>query len=224
MVFSSGHWSWYGYDSLERRLSPNVAAEAISSSSDIQALAETADGTLWIGTASGLLRLQGDYDQRLQRWSSTEEGLASAFVVALAGAGNSLYVATHGGTSWSADGQHLAVIAGLNGADVATLKTADFVADEQAMEVHELDEAAADGGAHKRSADPSAPAVVAASTRGTWLLRGNQVQRLGSEPAKDAVVAGDDVYELRNDGLWTYPLPAPDPHRARSVCVARWSW
>jgi CHAT domain-containing protein len=210
MVFRAGHWSWYGYDSLERRLSPDVEGDALSASSDVQALAETADGTLWIGTASGLLRVRGDYEQHLQRFSSTDDGLASGFVISIAGAGKNLYVATQGGTSWSPDGEHLAVISALSGADVTSLKSASYVPETNTMETVDLDKAVAGNAEAAPNAANDAPvaAVVAASAKGAWLLRGGQLQHLSLEPVKDALLAGDSVFELRNDGLWTYPLPA----------------
>lgn len=204
MVFSAGHWSWYGYDSLEHRFSPNVDPDAASPGSNIRALAETDDGALWIGTAGGLVRLRGGYDQYVQRWSGPEDGIASGYINSIAATGKNVYVAAQGGASWSPDGERFQPIAALQGIEVFSLQSryrpAAAAPDEDAS-------------------------VVAASADGAWLLRGKQTLHMSAEPVRDVILAEKQVIELRDDGLWSYEAPegsaSPRAHRLQNQSVER---
>lgn len=106
-VRRQGHWQWFGFDDSKGRLSNNMSPNQVGDTSDILSLAETEDGTLWLGTARGLYALSGEYLADLQRWRTNQEGLPSPRVMSLATRGQQVFVGTALGVVTTVDGETL---------------------------------------------------------------------------------------------------------------------
>lgn len=59
LVHRAGYWRWYGFDEVRRAWVPTPAIDRLHATSDVGALAEDRGGTLWIGTAGGLVAVAG---------------------------------------------------------------------------------------------------------------------------------------------------------------------
>lgn len=93
-VLRSGFWKWFGFDDNLKRFSENLSSGSITVSSEVLALAETDNGTLWVGTAKGLIAIPGDYPAEIRRWQTTEEGLVSPRIERLATSGETVWIGT----------------------------------------------------------------------------------------------------------------------------------
>ncbi|MEG3640338.1 CHAT domain-containing protein [Magnetococcus sp. PR-3] len=97
-VFTKGHWVWMGYDALNQRFSSTISKNSLKASAQVLALAEDKQGTLWVGTANGLIRLAGPtYAGETQYWMTQQQGLAAPRVTHLAFHKKGGYVATSAG-------------------------------------------------------------------------------------------------------------------------------
>ncbi len=181
MVFREGYWTRFVYDVVAHRFSRSDAVGDDSPNSDILALAEIKKtGTLWIGTARGLVRLEGDYEGPARRWTE-QDGLPDAYVRLLAVAGDDIYVATENGLAWSGDS---AVFHAVNQSDLGRITSL-----KPAMVIDE---------------DDAAPAWAVLSTNaGVWRLAQGKAAQIDAFGADDALALAETVYMLRSDGLWT---------------------
>lgn len=96
-VLRSGFWEWYGYDDNSGRFTLNLPESAISASSNILSLAETNDGVMWVGSASGLYAIVDDYDGELRRWRTAGQGLPSPRITVIKASKDSIYAGTLSG-------------------------------------------------------------------------------------------------------------------------------
>lgn len=92
-VLRNGFWQWFGYDNALGHLSANLSPLDLDGRSQILALAETDDGTLWLGSSKGLMALAGDYQAPLRFWGPAQ-GLTAPRIASLATRGDQLYAAT----------------------------------------------------------------------------------------------------------------------------------
>ncbi|HYD04106.1 MAG TPA: two-component regulator propeller domain-containing protein, partial [Reyranella sp.] len=107
LVRRAGYWRWYGFDETRRAWVMTPKTDALRASSDVQALAEDGAGRLWIGTAGGLLRLDGESPVGPAQWIT--EGLPAPRISALAAWQSGVLVGTAQGlAAWNDMGkQHL---------------------------------------------------------------------------------------------------------------------
>jgi CHAT domain-containing protein/ligand-binding sensor domain-containing protein len=104
LVRRGGYWRWYGFDEAQRGLVMTPKADALRASSDVQALAEDGAGRLWIGTAGGLLRLDGEDPAGPVQWIT--DGLPAPRIGALAAWKSGVLVGTAQGlAAWSDAGK-----------------------------------------------------------------------------------------------------------------------
>jgi YD repeat-containing protein len=87
-VLRRGFWEFFSFDLKAGRFSA-TASPKDGKGYDVLALAEDRDRVLWVGTASGLIALAGDYQAVAKIWRNTDQGLPSPRVeyVASLGAG-----------------------------------------------------------------------------------------------------------------------------------------
>ncbi|MDI3324304.1 CHAT domain-containing protein [Pontibacterium granulatum] len=95
-VLRNGFWQWYSYDNALGRFSANLSPYNLDGRSQILALAETNDGTLWLGSSKGLMALTGDYQEALSFWGPAQ-GLTTPRINSLASLDNQVYAATANG-------------------------------------------------------------------------------------------------------------------------------
>jgi CHAT domain-containing protein/tetratricopeptide (TPR) repeat protein len=93
IVWSHAHWQWYGFDDIRGRFSPTVALSSLTATSNILSLAERGDRVA-VGTARGLLLIQGPYTAAATRMDSLEDGLPDLRIQALAFSGGGLLAGT----------------------------------------------------------------------------------------------------------------------------------
>jgi len=75
-----GYWRFYHFDAAAGRFSMDRSAK--SDPFGVLSLAEDANGALWIGAKSGVIRLDGDYDDAAQVWrSDAEKPFEAAFLI-----------------------------------------------------------------------------------------------------------------------------------------------
>lgn len=79
-VLRRGFWERFLFNRSTSRLISASPLATGGAASNVLSLTEDQAGRLWIGTAKGLLILTGDYEERLERIFTTEEGLPSPFV------------------------------------------------------------------------------------------------------------------------------------------------
>lgn len=96
-VLRSGYWEWYTFDDNTGRLSQDADPNNLTVAASVLSLAETLDGTLWIGTANGLLAVGSDYLAKPQRWHSESEGLPSRRIESLVADEEQLWISTPAG-------------------------------------------------------------------------------------------------------------------------------
>ncbi|BBB26731.1 ankyrin repeat domain-containing protein [Amphritea japonica] len=96
-VLNDGFWQWFGYDANQARLSRTASVTTLDTTSNILSLAETEDGVLWIGSANGLLALDGDYQSLLKRWRTKSDGLKSPRINVLKASKHKVYVGSADG-------------------------------------------------------------------------------------------------------------------------------
>jgi tetratricopeptide (TPR) repeat protein len=190
LVFRQGHWVAYAHDPIARRLSNT--ADPSGPSSDVHALAEDASGNLWVGTASGLICVKGDYEAIVSRWSSAADGLPSGYIQALATSGNQVYVAAQGGLSYSAGDGNFRPLPEFSNAAVSSLVSvpAEHPSSDSLSGI----------------APAEVPPVLVATDKDVWLLRSGKAARLHPGGARSAVIDDNAVYEWTDDGLKYFNL------------------
>jgi YD repeat-containing protein len=187
-----GYWEWFGFDEGTSAWSRTMSPAAVSASSEVLSLVETADDAIWIGTAAGLHRLPAGEDPGAsQRWTAAD-GLASNRVVALAAAGSAVYAAGDGGLrKIDPDG------------------TITRIADVPDVAVIAL-----------RAAAPSddATAVLASTRAGVFAIAPAGVTRVSDLPATSAIWRRSDqsVFLLSDSELYRVPWNWRDPPGAAS--------
>jgi CHAT domain-containing protein/tetratricopeptide (TPR) repeat protein len=124
-VLRHGYWEWLAFDETQSRFSRTMEpGQALGSgSSNVLALAEDTAGTLWIGTANGLVRIAGDYTGEVRRWVTIGEGLPASRVTQLAPRGAGMLVGTASGLRVS-DGSTLLPVAGFEQQAILFLRAA----------------------------------------------------------------------------------------------------
>ena len=96
-VLRRGFWEWFGFDDKTGRFSATTNIYALSITSEVLSLAETADGILWIGTAKGLYALEHGYQGPVRSWRTLDDGLPSPRIDHLLSRGTDVLVGTAGG-------------------------------------------------------------------------------------------------------------------------------
>ena len=96
-VMRRDYWEWFGFDDGRGRFSATMDGGAVGGRSEVLALAETDDDTLWVGTARGLHAVGGEYDGALKSWTGEEDGLPSARIEHLVSLGEGVVFGTNAG-------------------------------------------------------------------------------------------------------------------------------
>ncbi|MGL4960928.1 MAG: CHAT domain-containing protein [Inquilinus sp.] len=91
-------WDWFVFDDGAMRFTSRADLRAGSGRGDLLSVAETDDGSLWLGTGNGVLRLSGDYeDADALIWIAPDAGLPSARITMLASLGRDVVAGTDKG-------------------------------------------------------------------------------------------------------------------------------
>lgn len=183
-IHAKGFWTWMGVAPKTGRLDVNADPAAQKSMADVQVMAETADGALWLGTSGGLIRIAGDYqsgDTRL--WRSRDDGLQSPHVQHLAALKTDVVVATSRGIATFGPGGYR------NTPSHAQLN--DSIGRVTAIRV----------------IDPGNSLVLLAGEGGVFAMRGAEHWPLMVEKVDDLTLdtASGDVVVLRNHNLFRLP-------------------
>lgn len=96
-VLRRGYWEWYAFDQRKQRFSRTVDLDEVDATSHVNAIYEDGVGRLWLGLANGLARLDGAYDDEIERWRSGSAGMIDGGVVAMAENGDHLAIGGAGG-------------------------------------------------------------------------------------------------------------------------------
>ncbi len=96
-VLRDGHWSWFAFDPRPGTFVQPSTPPARDARASVTALAETADGTLWVGSEDGLFAIADDYTDRVREWRTPRDGLPSSRIQTLAAAGEELWIGTSAG-------------------------------------------------------------------------------------------------------------------------------
>lgn len=194
-IRQNGFWLRYLVDPAAGKLiqaAPSVDATALS---DVLAIADRADGGLWLGTADGLVSVspKGDIEARYQ---STADGLAARRVTHLASwRGGIIALGADGLSFFDARGAHADIASELSADKVLARLEPDFVAAVSANE------------------------VLLGANGGVWLLSPKEEPRkIAAFAGRAALASGDgqvylaaarDVYRIERgaDGRLATPSP-----------------
>jgi CHAT domain-containing protein/predicted Zn-dependent protease len=106
-VLRRGFWEWFGFDEAASRFSSTLAPDFARGkpTSDVLALAEDAQGAMWVGTARGLVRLPSAYDGEAEVLTSPQQGLPVARTSYLLAYKDGVLVGTSAGLRLITNGQ-----------------------------------------------------------------------------------------------------------------------
>jgi YD repeat-containing protein len=183
LIVWQNYWRWLAFDEDIKQLSSDLSPARINSSSQITAMAEDASGTLWIGTANGLLRVDDSYS-KVTRWTAGPDGLPVPGIDCLAALGNRIFIGTQRGLRIFADGR---------------FERFQNLVEEQIIFLRGPED----------SKNGDAPLLIGTPS-GVFALVGSDVIRISQEPAEDALwsqglgkiflLRGLEVYSLEWDG------------------------
>lgn len=96
-ILKDGFWQWYAIDPTRRVLSSNVSYGDVGVESNILAITESDDGVLWLGTAKGVVSLEGGYNSELTFWNTAAPEGASSYANQVSAFGDRVLVGTSSG-------------------------------------------------------------------------------------------------------------------------------
>jgi CHAT domain-containing protein/tetratricopeptide (TPR) repeat protein len=206
-----GYWTAYSFDSQQERFTRNPDDGPLDERSDVLSLAETQDGTLWLGTAGGLMAVLGDYDAEPRVWRTQADGLPAPRIESLASAGQQLWIGTSAGLRFS-DGAGLhAVDPRLDGVPVKFI---------QVSEAAVADKDDATGADPTEGTAPSAAdeAIISVGiTGGVYVKRHSSWQQLLDHEADGVVYSSEAALFLVLEGTQVREIRWDDTHPAEVV-------
>lgn len=102
-VLRKGFWEWFAYDIFSGNLSKDVNIARLSGLSIVNALHEDENGKLFIGTADGLIILEGGYTEGKIKKFNELDGLPGRAVNAIGILGEKVLIGGSKGNAWITD-------------------------------------------------------------------------------------------------------------------------
>ncbi len=92
-VFRVGYWEWFVFNASRKQWEPSDQPGR-GEMNNVLSIAEGDDGRLWLGTADGLIRIDGDYGDPVTVWNTSHDGLPSNYIQALSAVEGGMAVGT----------------------------------------------------------------------------------------------------------------------------------
>jgi hypothetical protein len=188
LVRRRGFWEWFGFDEARSVFSPNLPYDKVGAGSSVLSLAESDDGTLYIGTETGLVTVKDHYSQPIKVWRAPDDGLPASRIDALAPVDGGMFVGTPAGAR---------VIA-----SDGSVKNVDGLADQAVVQV-----------STGRFFDRRLP-LLAITPKGLYEYAGDRATRLATGGVSSAVWDPDDDVVVFQRGQALYQL---EPHAPKQV-------